>query len=433
MSSLSPDDLDAPERLDTFTPAPREKPPVELDPYAGRPPLAPSSGDRPGGLPGLDGDRPVDAPRTEPIAPTFEEPTDLTPQVGTDAPDNPQDTDRPITPTFEEPTDVRTDDRGALRPDASATPVPDRPVAQETDRPDARDGAAAQSWVETEDFARFRAETEPAAAAALQGLARADGDVLAGFMDGFTADDDIRARTDELLDRAEGLRAAALADRHVDQIARDNPEQIERYWLDYQSKVQSDDPPGYDFARYVELVQRSQVRPGAGEWNLAAERGAAGEVVMTDPGRPNDRGIDLVSYAPSDGTIRLFDDKSVSNRVREVSALDQNLAVNLRQVAEDLAARAARGAPGEPHLPEVVDRLSQAAERIAEIEAAAQDRERAVQRAADGQVEAETRNRDQEVQRVLDDLRIQRVVTNTAGPAEAAVSARLRDKGFRLG
>jgi len=203
---------------------------------------------------------------------------------------------------------------------------------------------------------------------------------------------------------------AAAADPHADQIARDSPEQIEQYWSAYRNRIGDDAPDVDDFAEYVRHLQITQERPTAGEWNLAFERGVAGEIVLTELGQPNEPGIDLITYDPQDDWIRLFDDKSVADKVTQVSALDENLLTNIARAIDDIAPLRGDADIGT-YAEDAVHRLTEAFERIAEV-GTAPDRHDLI---ADA----------------LDELHISRVVANTAGPAELHIDESLHDRRFR--
>jgi hypothetical protein len=300
---------------------------------------------------------------------------------------------------------------------------------------------------------------------------------VAGFLEGFTADGDIRARSEDLFRRYPDLEAIAERDPHIRRIALESPEQLEGYREAYDARLRSSNPPKHGFAAYVHARQVTYERSAFGESTLAAQRARAGEVVLTDLGRPNERGIDLVTYSPRDDRIKLLDDKSWSRTVDEVGALDRNLVVNLERAIKELARHEVEVAFFGDFFAEAITRLSLAREQLVEIRAQRQqevvnlltnlqidhvdardpnllqaladearklaeneapsaddDTDDALARllvAHDELMTIQTRY-DERVKAVLAGLGIDRVVTNTVGPGQPAITEQLEKKGFTV-
>ena len=231
--------------------------------------------------------------------------------------------------------------------------------------------------------------------------------------------------------------ASAKQVRGVGDLAEIPPTVLRRTWAEYQlnaaARVAKGQAP-HEFGTYVRMRQGSD-RGSLGEMTDVFVRGPR-EVIVQAPGRINEPGIDTVSFAPgpNGGRIKLLDNKAHRRTVREVSALQENLAARPASVL---------GPARKGNLAETIDIVRQAAVvpgAARELSATILPRLTAASKAIDAHVDTWVKanpGRDlndpklqTEIGKILDQHGIDRVITTEAGRPGIGLTKRLEDQGF---
>jgi hypothetical protein len=216
----------------------------------------------------------------------------------------------------------------------------------------------------------------------------------------------------------------------VGDLAEIPPEVLRQRWQEHR-KYLGRKPKGKTAMSFEEYVTNRSIRNDKallGERNDAFARGKSEVILKAPKDAPGSSGIDSISYNKTSDRIKLLDNKAYSDTVPDASALQRNLAKNLKTSTEELRILAGTSdAPPELKrvLPRMEDASNEVGEHVKKFLAANKHRQLKKQvLLGDAQLQAE-------LGAILDRHGIDRVITFEASAPGVGISSGMRQQGFK--